>query len=171
MKKILIITALVLVIVISNKENNIIIPESSIRFRVISNENKLEDLTIKSKISLDLNKYLYSLTNNSNTKEEALNKLNNNYDNINNYIDNYLKKNNYNKPYKLSIGKNYFPKKEYKGIPYNQGYYDSIVLTLGEGKGVNWWCVIYPPLCLINENVSDVEYTSLIKEIINKYKN
>ena len=65
----------------------------------------------------------------------------------------------------------YFPKKEYKGVEYNEGNYESLVITLGEGKGDNWWCVLFPPLCLIDaeEQTSDVEYKFLVKEIIKHF--
>ena len=50
--------------------------------------------------------------------------------------------------------------------------YESLVITLGTGEGDNWWCVLFPPLCLVeaDENTtSDAEYTFFIKEIIDKY--
>ena len=54
-----------------------------------------------------------------------------------------------------------------KGIEYDEGYYESLLITLGEGKGDNWWCVLFPPLCLIEaEESTEVEYKSFIKEII-----
>lgn len=65
---------------------------------------------------------------------------------------------------------NYFPEKEYKGVKYDEGYYESLVITLGEGKGKNWWCVLFPPLCLVEAEESDkVEYKFFIKELIDKY--
>ena len=59
--------------------------------------------------------------------------------------------------------------KEYRKVKYKEGYYESIVITIGEGKGDNWWCVLFPNLCLVDlENISDVEYKSWIEEKINK---
>ena len=72
--------------------------------------------------------------------------------------------------YDINFGYNYFPEKEYKGVKYNEGYYESLLVTLGEGKGDNWWCVLFPPLCLIEaDESSDVEYRSIIEEILEKY--
>ena len=72
--------------------------------------------------------------------------------------------------YQLNYGRNYFPKKVYKGVIYEEGEYDSLVITLGKGLGENWWCVLYPPLCLIDDNntTSDVEYRSLVMDLISK---
>ena len=66
----------------------------------------------------------------------------------------------------------YFPKKKYKGITYKEGNYESLVITLGEGAGDNFWCVLFPPLCLIeaDETSNDnVEYKFFVKELIDKY--
>ena len=70
--------------------------------------------------------------------------------------------------YTLIYGKNFFPEKRYKGVVYNEGYYDSLVIKLGKGKGKNWWCVLFPPLCLM-ETDENVEYKFYVKEIIDKY--
>ncbi|UKI29349.1 MAG: stage II sporulation protein R [Clostridium sp.] len=55
---------------------------------------------------------------------------------------------------------------------YDGGYYNSLVVTLGDGDGDNWWCVLFPPLCLVqdNETTSDVEYKFFINRIIEKFK-
>ena len=71
--------------------------------------------------------------------------------------------------YSSNFGYNYFPEKEFKGLNYKSGYYKSFVVTLDEGEGENWWCVLYPPLCLVDENKDDYEYHSLIKDTILKY--
>lgn len=168
MKKALIIVAILIIIILNNKGENIIIPESSIRFRVIANSNTLEDQIIKNNISKELSKYLNDLVAKAKSKEEANKIINENYLNIKTFVDNYIDINNINTKYDLSIGRNFFEEKSYKGVKYNSGYYDSIVLSLGKKQGVNWWCVMYPPLCLI-EDSNDLEYTTLIKDMLNKY--
>lgn len=170
MKKILIIISIAIMILVSTKEETIIIPESSIRFRVIANSNTLEDQTNKNKISKNLSSYIYDLIKDSKDKEDAQNTLNENYKDIEEYVNNYLVMNNIDNRFKLNIGRNFFPKKEYKGVTYNAGYYDSIVLSLGEASGINWWCVMYPPLCLLDEEQEDYQYTSLVQELLQKYK-
>ena len=95
-------------------------------------------------------------------------------------IDNYIKNNrptfrtilnNYQVQYDISYGDNFFPSKTYKGIKYPAGYYNSLVITLGQGLGENFWCVMYPPLCLIdeNKNSTDIEYKSYVKDVLLKY--
>lgn len=71
-------------------------------------------------------------------------------------------------PYSLNLGQNYFPEKNYKGVTYDAGYYESLVITLGSGLGDNWWCVLYPPLCLIETepNLDNITFKSYIKEYL-----
>ena len=104
-----------------------------------------------------------------NNINDARNTIQNNLDNLKKEIDKTIKDKNYNIDYTIKYGQNYFPKKQYKGITYNDGYYESLVITLGDGKGDNWWCVLFPPLCLLdNENQDEVEYKFLVKELLNK---
>ncbi len=50
-----------------------------------------------------------------------------------------------------SVVRRFVPEKEYKSIRLPQGVYNCINVVLGEGKGENWWCVAYPPLCFTEE--------------------
>ncbi len=59
----------------------------------------------------------------------------------------------------LKLGKETFPDRNYGGVLYPAGDYDALVIVLGSGEGHNWWCVLYPPLCIVTPNgeVVDVE--------------
>ena len=135
--------------------SNDIIPDDAIRIRVIANSNSKYDQKIKTKVKETLEYDMYNI----------LNKVENN-------IDKTLQKENYKLPYSVHFGLNYFPEKKFKGITYDEGYYESVVVTLGEGLGDNWWCVLFPPLCMLEAeetSASDVEYTTMVKTIIDKY--
>mgnify|MGYP000236614317 CR=1 FL=1 len=80
-----------------------------------------------------------------------------------------FKENNYDMSYKINFGYNYFPAKEYRNIKYKEGYYESIVITIGNGEGNNWWCFLFPNLCLVDlQNKTDIEYKSWLVKQINK---
>ncbi len=163
MKKTLILIAIIIVIMSLNTNETIIIPKESIRFRVIANSNSQEDQMIKEKVVSKLKKNLSSLTytpKNINDTRKSIK------DNLK-IIDETLKQEV--KDYSINYGYNYFPEKVYKGIYYEEGEYESLVITLGEGIGNNFWCVLFPPLCLIDEEQDEVEYTTFIKELIDKY--
>ena len=56
----------------------------------------------------------------------------------------------------------------FNGVKYKSGYYESLVVTLGNGLGPNYWCVLYPPLCLL-DNKEEKEYKIFIKEVLDNY--
>ena len=143
------------------------IPTDAIRIRIIANSNSDIDIEKKKEIRKNLEEEIYSLLKDAKTSSEARNLINENLDKLNILVDDKTNSN-----YDLSFGKNYFPRKVYKGIIYEEGEYESLVVTLGKGNGDNWWCVLFPPLCLLegNEDTKDVEYRFFVKDLIDKYK-
>lgn len=148
------------------------IPAEAIRLRVIPNSNSVYDQEIKRKIKKILEDNTYPLIESASTINDAREIIAKNLDSISLKIEQKLQEKNYDKGYKINFGTNYFPEKEFKGIKYDKGNYESLVVTLGEGLGDNWWCVLFPPLCLLEaeENeTDDTEYTFFVKELIDKY--
>lgn len=173
MKKILILITLLTTISMLNdyKSDAVIIPKESIRFRVIANSNTEEDQQLKLKVKENLEKELQNVLINPNNINETRISINNNMDRFKNSIEESLA-NEVNKNYTINYGNNYFPEKEYKNVIYKAGNYESLVVTLGEGKGENFWCVLFPPLCKLEQESNEkVEYHLLIKDILDKYKN
>ena len=170
-KKYLIIIAILMACLVnfkSKNDNEVVIPDDSIRFRIISNSNSKIDMASKLKLKKIVENYLFDLLSNVKSKTEANDLIVNNMNNINNIINKELNNNNY----KISYGKNYFPSKTFKGVIYNEGYYDSLVITLGNGNGNNWWCVLFPQLCFLedNTNTNNVEYKMYVSRIIKDLK-
>lgn len=150
--------------------SSLTIPEDALRIRVIANSNSEYDQLIKNQVKENIQMKLYNLLKDTKGVEEARKIINNNLNYIDKEVNNTLNSYNYNLDYTINYGLNYFPSKEYKGTTYEEGYYESLVITLGEGKGDNWWCVLFPPLCLLEaEESEEVEYTSYVKELIEKY--
>ena len=148
------------------------IPDNSIRIRIIANSNSEYDQEKKQQIKEEVEIYMQELLKDAKNIEEARTIISDNLENLNKTLDTYLHKINYNEKYNINFGLNYFPKKEYKGITYKEGLYESLLITLGEGKGQNWWCVLFPPLCLLEaeeQDSNEVEYKSFVKEMIEKY--
>lgn len=172
MKKIiLIILTLVIMSLIYNetKAETIIIPSTAIRLRVIPNSNSYLDQNMKNKVKNYLEENTYQLLKDTDNIEEARNLITENIPIIEDNIDNLFAQNNYDMDYEINYGYNYFPDKEYRGIKYDEGYYESIVISIGKAEGDNWWCVLFPNLCLVDLNEKDdVEYRSWVSEIINK---
>ncbi len=167
MKKLIIALFLVTVLILVNKkETKILIPEDAIRFRIIANSNKLEDQTQKIKIKEEMEPVIANILSTSNSLDETRKEIKNNMYEVKDIL------NKYDISYKINYGFNYFPEKNYKGVTYKAGEYESLVVTLGDGLGDNWWCVLFPPLCLLEaseDDYDDVVYTSYVKELLNKY--
>ncbi len=66
-----------------------------------------------------------------------------------------------------------FPDRTYGDLTLKQGVYDALILELGSGKGDNWWCVVYPPLCFVggeSNGSNTIVYKSKLMEIINQWR-
>lgn len=169
MKKIILVLFAVLTIFLVYKKVNaeeVIIPDTAIRLRVIPNSNSNYDQAMKQVVKNYLEEDVYNLFKETKNIEEARVVVNNNLGNIRFNIQNIFDKYNYDMYFDINYGYNYFPKKEFKNVVYEEGEYESIVVSIGEAKGDNWWCVLFPNLCMVEED--DVQYTSLVKEIIDK---
>lgn len=166
LKKIIIFLFIITIILIaSKKEDEIVIPSESIRFRIIANSNNKEDQIIKKDLKNKLEIAIMDIEKESNNIEEAREMIKQEIPDIKKVLDNS------NQKYSIKYGNNYFPEKTYKGVTYKEGEYESLVISLGEGEGNNWRCVLFPPLCLIDEDndLTDNEYQFYISKIINKY--
>lgn len=170
-KIILIILAIISIYTISNvvKAEELVIPDTAIRLRVIPNSNSTFDQNMKQKVKTYLEDNVYTMFSNVNSIEEAREIINKQLPNIESDIKNIFIENNYDMNFKINYGLNYFPEKSYKNITYKEGYYESLVVEIGKAKGDNWWCVLFPTICLLDKNVDDdVEYKLKVVELIEK---
>lgn len=175
MKKIiLVVLALISIYVTYNtsrKKESVVIPSSAIRFRVLANSNSPRDQRIKEEVRDKLQKELYMLLENTNTINEARVLIKDKIVDFKNIVEEELEGEAYS--YDIDYGMHQFPEKTYKGVVYEAGEYESLLVTLGEGKGDNWWCVLFPPLCLLEAeektDTNEIEYKSFIKEKLEKY--
>lgn len=172
MKKLIIILLTITVSILiynDNKKSDIIIPDTAIRLRVIPNSNSSLDQKMKLKVKEYLENDTYKVLKDKNSIDEARKTIKKSIPSIEENIDRIFNENNYDMNYKVEYGYNYFPKKEYREIKYPEGYYESIVISIGKAEGDNWWCVLFPNLCLIDlENKNNTEYKTWIGEEINK---
>lgn len=177
MKKILLIMCIIILMsfltnVKTVNSEEVIIPKEAIRIRVIANSNEEIDQKIKMKLSIELQKEISNLLKNTNNVEEARVIIKNNMEKLNIKTKEILKQENYDKEFTITFGNAFFPEKKYNGVIYEQGYYESLLITLGNGEGNNWWCVLFPPLCLMEANETEtgkVEYKFFVQELLDKY--
>lgn len=166
MKKLMIILLIPLLICSMNINND---KDDMLRIRVIANSNSEHDQKVKTEISNNLKIKLYDLLKDENNIDNARKIINNNIDTLSEDIEKSLVNEDY--LYNINYGLNYFPEKEYNGKTYKEGKYESLLVTLGKGEGNNWWCILFPPLCLVEaeESEEEVEYDFFLKNIIDKF--
>ena len=167
MKKILIILSIIIVILSLNKTEKITIPKESIRFRVIANSNSERDQNTKNELVKNLYQEIETINNYSKDIKTSREIINNNIHNFEKVVKNTIQNEIYKDNYDINYGENYFPEKEYKGVSYEEGNYESLVITLGDGLGDNFWCVLFPNFCLVDREQKQT-YKSYFKELINK---
>ncbi len=173
MKKVIfiIIILIISIFLYINVNASVLIPNSAIRVRVVPNSNSVMDQNIKDKVKNYVSNYMSIKLNDVNDVDKARDIINCSIDDLNKDIEDIFKDNNYNMDFKINFGSNHFPDKVYKGVIYNEGDYESLVVYIGEAKGDNWWCVLFPPLCLLeaDENeTGEVEYRSFVRDMLNK---
>lgn len=152
------------------KADELLIPDDAIRMRVIANSNSKYDQNIKMEVSKELQKSMYQLLKNTSGVKEARKIIKNHMGKLDDTVKNTLTRLDYDLGYEINYGMNYFPNKEFHGVTYPEGYYESVLVTLGNGEGNNWWCVLFPPLCLMEaEESNKVEYKFFVKEMLEKY--
>ena len=174
---IFLVTALVYVFLGNNLNQEIIIPKESIRFRIIADDNTeaSEELTFKITMLIFfilgfLGNGLSEILDEKDNFLSSKAKIENSLKRLENKVNSMLKKEKILESVQISYGSHFFPEKFYNGVKYQSGFYESLVVILGNGLGNNWWCVLFPPLCnLENKNYSNEEYKLLVWEIIKKY--
>lgn len=169
MKKIFLIVAIIVIYMIFKSEEVTFIPSESIRFRIIPHSNNVEDVFIKEKVLENIKSEITGYETSSISEARTI--LSSNIKNIELKIRETLEKYDYDKDYDIKFGFNYFPEKRYEGQTYDEGYYESLVIELGDAKGDNFWCVLFPPLCLMEVEETEkeeIEYSFFFFELFDK---
>lgn len=120
------------------------------RLHVIANSDSVEDQELKLKVRDSLLKYMNSLCSDCTTKEEAISIAMENKGNFQRIAEKTITENGYNYSVKININNFYFPTKNYGDISLPAGMYDALRVEIGESKGQNWWCVMFPSLCFVD---------------------
>ena len=137
-----------------------------IRIHIRANSNSEIDQNvkyyIKDKVVCFLTPYLAQCQD----KQDFIEVINNNLKGIEEVANDVLKEKGFNYKSKASFRAEEFPTRSYDNFVLESGIYDAIILELGSAEGDNWWCVVYPPLCFVDNNNQDVMYKSKILEIL-----
>ena len=120
------------------------------RLHIVANSNSSEDQYLKLQIRDNVLSYINNFITKDTKKSDVISIINAHKDEINSIIKSTIEKNGYNYNYSFNIEKCYFPTKNYGDISLPEGMYDCLNIKIGNQSGENWWCVMFPPLCIID---------------------
>ena len=131
------------------------IPDNVFRLHIIANSDTESDQNLKLKVRDEVLQYTYTLFNNAKSKYEAENVISDNLQNISNVAYKTVLDNGFDYPVKAEITNMYFTTRYYENYTLPSGKYDALRITIGSGKGKNWWCVMYPSICISSVKEQD----------------
>ncbi|MEZ4358201.1 MAG: stage II sporulation protein R [Eubacteriales bacterium] len=147
------------------------------RLHVIANSDSKVDQEVKLKVRDAILELVNEDMDNISTKEEAEEYIASNLQIIKEKADEVLNENGMDYTAMPVIGTFEFPEKTYGDVVYPAGEYDALRIVLGKGEGQNWWCVLFPPLCLmeidpestddlsVQNGEEDIQFVSFFEEI------
>ena len=124
------------------------IENSILRMHVIANSDSDEDQRVKLLVKDEVVKEGAKLLENAETKEEAINILMENILLLEETANKELFENGFDEKACVSIEKTFFPTRQYENVTLPAGMYDSLLVEIGEAKGKNFWCVMFPSMCI-----------------------
>ena len=130
--------------------SEVIIPNDAIRLRILANSDKEEDQALKRKVRDAVNEQITNWVSELTSKEVAKDLLKEKLPEIQEIAERVVEEEKANQAVNVTFDKVDFPTKLYGEFLYPAGQYDAILITLGEGEGANWWCVLFPPLCFLD---------------------
>ena len=132
------------------------------RLHILANSDSDEDQQLKLKVRDNILVSGEELFKNCKTLEEIINVSNQNIKYFQKIAENTIKENGYTYPVKVYVDKEYFNTRHYDKITLPSGIYNALKIEIGAAKGHNWWCVMFPAICL--PAVSDDEINKILSD-------
>lgn len=127
-----------------------------IRLHILANSDSEEDQNIKLLVRDELLEYVSCLIADTNDIESAKALISEHLDDIKTVAENVIIENGFNYTANAEIGYEIYPERGYDGLKLPAGEYCSLRVSIGKAAGHNWWCVLFPPLCLSASKPKDV---------------
>lgn len=137
-----------------------------LRFHVRANSDSQEDQELKMAVKEDVVAMLKPMLRNCDSVKQSKDVIVSNMQNIYTTAVNTIVEQGYDYDVKVYVTKEDFPVKTYGDLTFPAGEYQALRIDIGKAQGQNWWCVMYPPLCFIDESTAVVseDGKELLKE-------
>lgn len=133
--------------------------EDTVRLHILANSDGEADQSLKLEIRDKILEKYGALLSECKTKEEAEAVAENLTEDIRRDCEGWIKEYGYGYSATVEVGTEWYGTREYESFTLPSGYYTSVRVVLGEGEGQNWWCVMFPPMCLDIATESSPSYT------------
>ena len=144
--------------------------QAYLRIHIRADSNDSVAQAVKYLVRDEVVRFLTPLVAKYETREEAIEGVRANLSGIERVATETLEENGFTYGANARVRREVFPSRVYGEYTLPAGEYDALVLELGSGKGDNWWCVVYPPLCFASPSGGQIIYKSKIAEIIKNWK-
>lgn len=134
-----------------------------LRLHIRANSNSEDDQNVKLLVRDVVNDYMCEHIK-ATTFDEAYKDISKRLSTISEICTEKLAENGFVYAAKARLDYEYFPTRKYGDTVVDEGYYNALIIELGEGVGDNWWCVVYPPLCYGDK----FEYRSFFADLFSK---
>ncbi|MEF9840370.1 MAG: stage II sporulation protein R [Lachnospiraceae bacterium] len=121
-----------------------------LRFHVLANSDSKQDQALKMQVKEAVLSFMSSQLTQPANLEETRKWAIGHCDEIEKIGRKIIKKEGYQYPIKAEVNTCHFPDKTYGDVTFPAGNYQALRIEIGEAKGQNWWCVLYPNLCFID---------------------
>ncbi len=140
--------------------------EDIFRLHILANSDSDEDQALKLKVRDAVLAHMKTLTKNTSDKQSVIEMSKTHIADFKKIAEKVIQENGYQYNVNIEIGNFYFPTKYYGNISLPAGNYDALRIEIGEAKGQNWWCSLFPPLCFvsISSGIVDKEGEEYLKE-------
>ena len=144
----LLILCVTLIIAIIPTEAEGAIYEDTVRLHILANSDTQEDQELKIKIRDEILIEFSDELTEIRSKEDAESKITSMLPEIEGFAKRKIKEYGYSYDVSATLSEEWYDTREYENFTLPKGYYTSLRVIIGEGEGKNWWCVMYPPLCV-----------------------
>lgn len=140
--------------------------DSMIRLHIVANSDSDADQTLKLRVRDEVITYMTERMDSLQTKETAGAYVKDHIGELETVANAVIAKEGFSDLARVSFGKYPFPTKQYENVILPAGFYDALKVEIGQAEGQNWWCVMFPPLCFVDDTKGEMEedYMDVLKQ-------
>ncbi len=139
------------------------------RLHILANSDEAFDQDLKLEVRDNILRYSKEIYERTDSLQDVIDKSNNHIDEFNRIAEETIKSEGYDYPVDVYVDNEYFNTRDYDSFTLPSGFYNALKIVIGSGEGHNWWCIMFPAVCLPEvsddeiENVLDDDELQLIK--------